>query len=177
MALKIDELQLNVERVVLKDLSKTPVTVQVFEVALKDKVFKNLTSAQQMATLIMVQAMGPTAIKSAGVYAAATILGVGFLPAGVIGALVGKDSASAEFSQNLNKVYDVALKLMKEIGEVKTEDKTGGTIKGKVDGVDITLKVETTVDKKTKATASARQIMIPKPEFAGGVIYQLKEKL
>ena len=178
MAIQIDVLRLNVEKVILKDFSgggENP-SIQVFEVALKDKEFKNITSVQKMTTLIMAQAMGPTAIKSAGVYAVATILGVGFLPVGVAGMLVGKDDSTAEFSKSFDAVYSAALAMMQEKGEVKSEDKAAGLIKGKMDKADVTIKIEQK-DSKVTVTASARQMMMPKKELAGGVIYKLQERL
>ena len=177
MAMQIDVLKLNVERVVFKDLTKEPMAVQVYEVALRDKEFKNIDNVPQLITLILVQAMAPTAIHSAKMYAAATILGVGFLPAGVIGVMVGKDSASGEFKLGLDRVYSEALKVIKQMGEVKSEDRGSGIIQGKVNGADITAKVESTTGKKTTVTVSARQMLIPKREIADGIIYQLKKKL
>ncbi|MFA5059960.1 MAG: hypothetical protein WC676_04980 [Candidatus Omnitrophota bacterium] len=178
MALEIDLLKLNVERVVLKDFTKgEPFGVYSYEIALKNKEFRNIKSVEQMATLIMVQAMGPTAIQGAGVYAAATVLGVGFLPAGIVGALVAKDSETAEFSASVGKTYEIALNLIKKMGEVKSEDKTTGIVKGKVDVADVTVKVEKNEKRKTQVTVSARQLVLPKPEIAAGIIYQLKQKI
>ncbi len=177
MALAIDVLKLNVERVVYKDHSKgEPAATQVFEVALKDKEFKNITSVQQMVTLIMVQSMGPTAIQGAKIYGATAILGAAFLPAGAAVMLTGKDNSTAEFTQSYDKVFDAALSSIKESGELKSENRSTGVIKAKVSGADVTLKLEKG-DNKVQATVSARQMLIPKPEVAGGVIYQLQEKL
>ena len=130
-----------------------------------------------MITLILVQAMAPTAIQSAGMYAAATVLGVGFLPAGIIGAIVAKDDSRAEFSQSLDKTFDTTINVLKEMGEVKSADKASHVIRGKVSGADITVKVEKGEGRKTKVTVLARQFMLAKSEIAGGIIYRLKEKL
>ena len=178
MAMQIDVVQLNVSRVIFKDYSKgEPPAVQVFEVALKDKKFENVTSPQQLVTLIMVQAMGPTAIKSAKVYAAATILGVGFLPAGIVGALVGDDDVTQEFHKKLDQVYKVSLDVIKKAGELKSEDKKKGVIKAKVKGVDVTVEIKETINRTVEVKVSARQLMLPKPEVAGGVLYQIAEEL
>ncbi len=177
-AIQIDELKLNVDRVIMKDYSKggEPV-ISVFDVALKDKTFKNVDSVQKLITLVLVNAMGPTAIQSAGMYAAATILGVGFLPAGIVGAIVAKDDSTAEFKQSVPMVYESALKLIKEHGEVTYEDKKTGIIKAKENGVDLTIKVEKNEKGKTTANVTARKMMLPKPDIAGGIIYRLKERL
>lgn len=116
MPLQIDEVILSIGMVVFKDYSrdeKEP-TVQVYDVGMKDKRYKNITSAQQLATLIIVEAMKPTAIKGAAIYSTATILGAGFLPAGVAGVLLGKDEAVDYFHVSLEKAYHVSLECCKE---------------------------------------------------------------
>lgn len=179
MPIQIDLLKLNVERVIFKDYSKgdgQPV-VQVFEVDLKNKEFKDIKSVQQMITLILLHAMGPTAAQSVGMYAATALLGVGLLPAGVIGAIVAKDDSIAEFSSNTDKVFATTLKVLKEMGEVKAENRSAGTIKAKVSGADITVTITKAENRKTMLNVTARQFMLPKPEIAGGIMYKLKQEL
>lgn len=178
MAMQIDLMRLNVGQVIFKDYTKgeEPV-ITVYDVGLRDKEFKDITSAQQMATLIMVQAMGPTAIKGAKIYGAAAILGVGFLPAGVVGIMIGKDDSTADFDVKFDKAFAVALDVIKENGELKSEEKAKGTIKAKMDGADITIVIAEKTKSSVTITASARKMMLPKPEIAGGVIYKITEKL
>ena len=178
MPMQIDELRLNVERVILKDygLGEKP-TILAYEVGLKDKVFKNIKSPEHLATLVMVQAMGPAGIKGAAIYGAATILGAAFLPAGVVGVLVGNDSSTAEYATDYNGLYDASLSIVKEAGTLKSEDRAKGVIKAKVDGSDVAIKLEETPEKKIQVTISARKLMLPKPEIAGGIQYQIGERL
>ncbi|MDP2653303.1 MAG: hypothetical protein Q8Q08_04655 [Candidatus Omnitrophota bacterium] len=177
MVMQIDEMRLTVGRVIFKDYTKgTEPKIEVFDVGMKDKVFKNITSAEQMATLIMVQAMSPTAIQGAKIYGAAAILGVGFLPAGVAGMLLGNDDSTADVSQGFDKAYDTALAVVKETGELKSEDRAKGVIKVKIDGADVAIAVEKSA-KGSTIKVSARKFMIPKPEVAGGVLYRITERL
>lgn len=179
MPLVIDEMRLNMGRVVVKDYTKgeTPV-IQAYDLNLEDKVFKDINGVNHLVTVIMMQALGPTAMKSAGMYAAATVLGVGFLPAGVAGMILADDDSVKEFNQSVDKVYATALGLIKSIGELKNEDKAKGTITAKVSGVDVTLTIaKSETGKGTSVKVAARKMMIPKPEIAAGVLYQLGEKL
>lgn len=177
MPMQIDELRLNVERVVVIDYSQgEKPSIIAHEIGLKDKVFKNIKSPEQLATLVMIQAMGPAGVKSAAIYGAATVLGAAFLPAGAVGILVANDSSVAEYVHKYDTIYKVSLDLIKEIGEVKSEDSGAGVIKAKVDGNDITVKLEKT-DKKVQVTISARKMMLPKPTIAGGIQYQIEQKL
>ena len=176
--MQIDELRLNVGRVIYKDYARgdKPV-ILAYEGVLKDKVFKDIKSPQQLATLVMVQAMGPAAIKGAKIYAAASLLGAAFLPAGVVGALIGKDSSTAEYDRNFERVYQAGLSVLKDRGELKTDDRDKGVIKAIVDGCDVALALEKISEQKTMAVISARKLMLPKPEVAAGIQYQIEQEL
>jgi hypothetical protein len=176
-AIQIDELKLNVERVVYKDLSKEQPTIQTFDVGLKDKSYKDIKSVQQLITVILVSAMKQTAIQSAGLYAAATVLGAGFLPAGIVGAIVSNDSSIVEFKSGIDKVYNSALALLKEKGEVKSEDKSNGVIRGKYSKADLVISILKGENGGTKMDVSARQMMLPKPHIAGGFVYELQKRV
>ncbi|MCR4337657.1 MAG: AsmA family protein [Candidatus Omnitrophica bacterium] len=176
--MQIDILKLNIGQVVYKDYSKgEPPTVQSYDVNLRDKVFKNITSPEQLVLLIMTQSLSQTAIKGAKIYAAASILGVGFLPAGIAGALLGEDHASEKFRSSFDKVFNQSLAVIKKIGELKSEDKFQGIIKAKVDGCDVAIKIEPPLDGNVRVVVSARKMLLPKPQVAGGVLYQISQEL
>ena len=175
---KIDELRLNVNKVIFKDYTQGPEPlVQVYDVNLKDKTYKDINSAQQLAALIMVESMKPTAIKGAKIYGVATILGAGFLPAGIAGTLLGKDSAQAEFGASVDQVYQTALDVIKKSGILSSESKADGVIKADVSGHNVTMKVEKNDQGKTQIVIAARKYLIPKPEVAQGILYQIQEKV
>ena len=178
MPMQIDVATLNLGKVVVKDYTKgEPPSVQAYDIGIKNKTYKDIKSAEQFAALVMVEAMGPTALRGAAIYSAATILGVGFLPAGIIGTLVGKDSGIEEFSVDFEKVYKISLETIQKIGQINKEDRNTGMIKAKVNGADITLEITKKENKKVQVKVFARQYMIPKPEVAQGILYQISEKL
>ncbi len=173
ISLAIDVMKLNMERTVFKDYSRgdKPVT-EVFDVGLRDKTFKNIKSVQQLVTVILVQGMGPAAIKGAAVYTAAAVFGVGLMPVGAIAALVSKDHARQAFHQSSEQVYKASLNLLQDIGYVVSEDQQQHIIKGKIDGGDVTVRVERLSD-ETWVEVSCRKYMLPKIELANGFLYQL----
>ena len=178
MPMQIDVLTLSVGKVIYEDYSKgDKPSVQAFEVGLKEKTYKNITSAQQLAALIMVEALGPTTIKGAAIYSAATLLGVGFLPAGVAGVLIGKDSSQLNFNADFQRVFDVSLGVIKNMGTLTQQDAASGVLKGKVDGCNTAIKIKQNQDGSTQVTVSARKYLLPKPEIAGGVLHEISGKL
>ena len=178
MAIAIDYMRLNVGEVVMKDYQKSdPPAISAFQVGLKNKEFKNITSVAQLSTLIMFECMGPTGLKSAGLYGAATVLGVAFLPAGVAGVLLGNADSVADYSAGVDKVYEELVKIIQENnGKFKSQDKAKGVIKAIVQGADVSVKLEN-LSNKTKVTIVARKMMIPKAEIAAGIIHQLSERI
>jgi hypothetical protein len=177
MPIAIDYMRLNVGEVIYKDLQKNPPAVNAYPVNINNKEFKNITSVAQLTTLIMVEAMGPTGLKSAGLYAASTFLGVAFLPAGVAGVLLGNDDSVADYSSGTPLVYDALVEVIQASnGKIKSQDRTNGTIKASVQGCDVSAKIEG-VGGRSKLTISARQFLVPKPEVAAGLQHQVGEKV
>jgi predicted ABC-type sugar transport system permease subunit len=125
----------------------------------------------------MVQGLGPTGLKAAGLYAAASILGVTFLPVGIVSVLLGGDSAVADYDTKFEMVYEELVKIIqKNNGRFKVQERSQGIIKAVVQECDVAVKLAT-IRNKTKVTVSARKLLIPKPEVAGGIIHQLSEKI
>ena len=178
LPMQLDVVKLNLDRVVFKDFSKgDEPAIRVYETPLRNKTLKDITSVQQLAVLVMAHALAPTAIKSVGIRAATTLMGVGFIPAAVASVVLGKDDAKAEFRQGFNEVYRACLQVMKEIGTVKTESREQRMIVGHVDKCRIVLQLESTPQRTVRVTAIGRKMMLPQPAVAGGVLYRISERL
>lgn len=178
MPMQIDIFTLSIGKVIYKDFSVgDKPSIQVYDIGIKEKTYQNITSVQQLALLILEEPMKKTAIKGAGIYGAAAVLGVGFLPVGVAGALIGKDSSQIDFDVDYDKVFNTSAKVMREMGKSGQEDKTTGIVKGKVSGCNVTIKIVKKTDKTVQVTVSARKYLIPKPQIAGGVLHQISEEL
>ncbi len=177
MPLQIDTFTLKLGKVVVKDYSQgEPPNVTGIDVGI-DKTFKDITSAEQLAALVLVAGLKSTAIKGAAIYGAASVLGVAFLPAGVAGVLLGNDSASNDFALKIDEVFKVTLETIKEMGSVSKEDSVKGLIKAKVKGASVTIKVVQKDEKNVNVTISSRKMMIPKPAISEGVLYGITQKL
>lgn len=176
----IDELKLNVGQVVYKDFSNkaTPKpTILVYNINFKNRVIKDIDSVPELVGAVIIQAVKHTAIQGAGIYAAAAVMGVGFLPGAVLGVVVAKDDAVQDFNKGYAQVFEVCERFLKERGQVTKAEKAKGTIDGKIEGTDIKISVQKVSWFKTRVRVAARKFMLPKKEFAGGVLYQIAEKL
>ena len=177
-SLQVDELVLSIGRVIYKDFTKGDEPfVQVFDVGIENKTYKNITNPEQLSTLILVEAMKPAAIKGAGIYAAAAATGIGLIPAGVAAVFSGKSTTEADFNTTVERAYSTSLETIKKIGEVTQEEVSKGIIKAKVECAGVTVKIYQKEQGVVRIQVAARKFLIPKPGIAGGVLYQITERL
>lgn len=177
MALQIDKLTLDIGRIVMKDYSvEGEPAVQVYDINLK-KSYKNINSPQQLVALILSEPMKAAGIRGAAIYGAAMLAGVAVLPVAIGATFVGKDSAQMSFDKNFDAVYIASLEVLMHSGKVTKEDRERGRIDAEVNKANITLKLKKLTQKTTQITVSARKYLLPKPEIANGVIYQITEQL
>ncbi len=176
---KIDNLELNIGKVILEDYSHAPpVRVEAYDVNIKDQKIRNINGLPKLVASVMVEAMKPTAIRSAGLMAAEAFLGIGFLPAVAIGIAVAQDDVKADLNYSFDRVYQETLKLIRgQLGTVIKEDSQKGLILAKVYGCSITINVLDTGWNKSHIRIKARQYLLAKLEIANGLLYQLTQKL
>lgn len=178
MPMQLDHVNLNLGKVIVKDYSQgEPPSILAYDIGVRNKKYEKITSAQQLATLILTNAMGPTALKSAGIYAAASVLGVAFLPAGVAGVLIGKDSATDTFKVDRATAYQKAKAVLASAGEITQEKSDKGIIQARIKGADVTLSLTEKDRNLVEVRIESRKLMIPRPEVAEGILYQLSEQL
>jgi uncharacterized protein involved in outer membrane biogenesis len=177
LPMQIDVLNISMGKIVMKDYGQgREPAMQVFDINLK-KSYKNITSAQQLAALLLSEPMKQAGIKGAAIYGAAMLTGVGIIPVAVVSAFGGKDSIQQQLDANVSKVYGVALAVLKRIGKVSKEDNQAYTILAEVNGVSVSVKLKESSAQSAQVTISARKFMLPKPEVANGVLYQIQEEL
>lgn len=175
--LKIDHLKLNIGRLVMKDYSaaEEPI-ISVFEINI-DKDYKNITSVQQLAVLILSEPMKAAGIKGAAIYGVAMVAGVAILPVAVAATFVGKDSAQAELDATFEQACKATEHVLDSSGRLTRKNGKTGCVGGDVRGASIGVKLDRISQTKTSITVSARKFMLPRPEIASGIIYKIKEEL
>lgn len=178
LPLKIDYLVLTINKVIYKDYTKgEKPDVQMFDIDIKNKSYKDITSANQLVSLLLMEAMRSTTIKEASIYGAVSIAGAAFLPAAAVGFLTADDSSDMDIHVSPQQAYKVSWGVINEIGKINKEDVKQGLIVAVVEGSDVTVKI-TPVDNKTvKLKVSARKFLLANEKLAGNILYQIKEKL
>jgi len=177
MPMQIDLLTLGIGRIVYKDYSNgTEPEVRVHDVNIH-KSYKNITSAEQLAVLILAEPVKAAGIRSAKIYGVAMLTGVAALPVGIAATFLGKDSVQQTTDASFEHVYEISLEIVKRMGKLTKEDATNGAIKANIQGAMVAIQIRNGADNKTEITISARKYVFPKPDIAGGVLYQIVDKL
>lgn len=177
MPMQLDIVKLGIGRIISKDYSadKGPM-VKLYDINIH-KTYKNITSAQQLAALILTEPMKSAGIEGAKIYGAAMLAGVAVLPVSLAATFMGKDSARQVFNASFDTAFETTLMVLKKMGKVSSQDKTRGAIAAQLDSVQVNVKVGKGLENKTEIVISARKYLLPKPEIAGGILYEIAEKL
>jgi len=177
MPMQIDILNLGIGKIIFRDYSAGQEPgIKVYDVNI-NKSYKNITSAQQLAALVLTEPMKAAGIQGAKIYGAAMLTGVAFLPVAIAATFAGRDSVQQDFNATSDKAYEVSLAVLKRMGKVTREDKAGGIIKADVNSVSVALRLNKKSANKTEVIVSARKFLLPKPEIAGGVLHEISQIL
>lgn len=177
MPMQIDLLTLGIGRIVYKDYSNgMEPAVRVHDVNIH-KSYTNITSAEQLAVLIIAEPVKAAGIRDAKIYGVAMLTGVAVLPVGIAATFLGKDSVQQTMDASFEHVYEISLEVVKRMGTITKQDATNGVIKANISGAMVALILRRGSNHKTEITISARKYIFPKPDIAGGVLYQISEKL
>lgn len=177
LPMQIDLLNLEVGRIIYKDYSQgKEEQIRAYDINLK-KSYKNITSAQQLALLILTEPMKQAGIKSAKIYGIAMVAGVAVLPVAIVSQFTAKDSVVKEFDVDFRKLYDVSLDVLRRTGKINKENSSEGIIVANADGATVTVKFRQISSKTTQVTISARKFMLPRFETANGILYQISEQI
>ena len=99
------------------------------------------------------------------------------LPVAVAATFIGKDYVQQIIDAGFEHVYAISLEVVKRMGTITKDDASGGVIKANINGAMVALIFRKGADNKTEITISARKYMFPKLDIAGGVLYQILDKL
>ncbi len=175
--MQIDLLNLKIGQIVYKDYTIGAVpAVRVYNVN-RQQSYKSIPTAQQLALLVLSQPMKAAAIRDAEIYGVAIFAGVAVLPVAVVATFISKDNVRQTIDDGFEHTYAISLEVVKTMGTVTQQDASNGVIKANINGSSVGLLLKKSAENKTEITISARKYMLPEVDIAGGVLYQILDKL
>lgn len=173
----IDLLNLSIGKIIYMDYTTgVEPSVRVYDVN-RHQSYKSIPTAQQLALLVLSEPMKAAAIRNAEIYGVAMLTGVAMLPVAVAATFISKDSVAQVIDTNFEHTYEISLEALKRMGRITKQDASNGVIKADINGSTVALILRKSAGNKTKITISARKYMLPEPDIAGGVLYQILDKL
>ncbi|MFH1790504.1 MAG: hypothetical protein ABH885_00765, partial [Candidatus Omnitrophota bacterium] len=183
LPVKADRFVLTADYAVSKDYTKGDKPfIQTFNVNIKDAAYDGFPSTEDITAKVVSEILHRTTIKGAKLFGVGVLAGAlgGWtliVPAEAAVVLSDKDSYKTTFDYGFEDVYRVSLEVADELGKNVSEYKESGIIKGYMSGADVTIKIKKRNDNKSDITVSARKFFMPKPYLAGGILYEIAQKL
>ena len=175
--LKIDLLNLSIGKIIYKDYTTgSEPSVRVYDVN-RHNSYKSIPTARQLALLVLSEPMKAAAIKNAEIYGAAMLTGVAMLPVAVVATFISKDDVQQSIDASFEHAYEISLEVVKRMGKITEHDASNGVIKADINGSSVALILRKSSGNKTEITISARKYMLPQLDIAGGVLYQILDKM
>jgi len=175
--MRIDLLNLSIGKIVFKDYTTgTQPSVRVYDVN-RHKSYKGVPTAQLLALLVLAEPMKAATIKNAEIYGAAMLTGVAMLPVAVVATFISHDSVQQIVDAGFEHTYEISLKVVTRMGTITQQDASNGVIKANINGSAVALILRKDAGNKTEITISARKYMLPEMDIAGGVLYQIVDKM
>jgi len=182
ISMLIDTLILTADEVIYKDFTKgKKPLIREFKVGIKNKTYKNITTAEELGRKILSEILAKTTIRGVAVFGAAALAGIALVPPiglPIAAAILfsGNATVKADFNKDYDTVYAASRDTLKKMGKITSEKKDKGIIKGSVKGTGVKIKLETH-DERVHVIVSARKLIRPNTEISGGILYEISRKL
>jgi hypothetical protein len=96
---------------------------------------------------------------------------------GAVGYEVSADSVKADVDASYDRTYDASLESIRAMGGLSTDKKEEGWVKSDKDNYSVAVHVTKVTEKTMRITVSARQLTIPKPQYARDVLVKILKRV
>lgn len=97
----------------------------------------------------------------------------------VTGYMISNDSAIGDVKVSYRELWDMSIEVLQNMNRVEIieTNESKGRIKIKMDGVDLTVKINTLDSENQQLKVSARKYMLPKPKYAQKIFLNIIKEL
>jgi hypothetical protein len=173
----IDLLNLQIRQVIEKDYRYAKPLVKSYDINLK-KSYANIKNMDQLAFLLMVEPLKQAGIKGAEIFGFAALVGSpAALPVAVALSSMGKGKIQQEVAEPASALFDLSLKVLDELGDIKKQDRKSGLIIADIHGAEVIVRLVPEPENKTVIHVSAKKFFLSQHQIASGALYQILEGL
>lgn len=183
LPISTDRMRLTSDFAVYKDLSKGRLPhTETFDIGIRDVTYEGFPTMEDLTKKVFSEIMKRTTIRGAGIAGVALLAGaVGgwpvVIPAGAAVLLSEKDGYQKTFEVGYDDAYAASMEAAKALGKTVHEQKEKGLISGNIDGAGVKISVRDAGGGKTEISVSARKNLMPERNIAGGVLYEIAQRL
>jgi hypothetical protein len=175
--LPVDLLNLRIGQVVEKDYRYDKPLVRSYNLNLK-KSYVNIRNMDQLTFLLMVEPLKQAGIKGAEIFGFAALVGNPVaLPVAVALSSMGKGKIQQEIEEPAYPLFDLSLKVLDELGDIKKQDKKSCLIVADIHGAEVVVRLEPKSENKTVIHVSAKKFFLSQHGIASGALYEILEEL
>jgi len=173
----IDLLNLQIRQVIEKDYRYAKPLVRSYDINLK-KSYTNIKNMDQLAFLLMAEPLKQAGIKGAEIFGLTALIGSpAALPVAVALSSMGKGKIQQEVEEPAYALFDLSLKVLDELGDIKKQDKKSYSITASIHGAEVVVRFEPKSENKTVIHVSASKFFLSQHEIASGALYEILEGL
>jgi len=184
LPISTDRLTLTSDFAVYKDLSKKDLPhTETFDVGIKNASYDGFPTVDELSRKVVSEIMSRTTIRGVGIAGVAMLVGAiaGWpvaIPAGATMVLTTKDGYQKTFKVSREDAYQAAVEAANAFGKKVSEQKEKGLITGYIDGANVKILIMDAAEEgKTDIKVTARKNLLPKVNIAGGVLYEIAQRL
>lgn len=181
--LQLDQLVLTADIIIFKDASKEEhLHIESFNINIKNQVYQGVPTVEDITATVISEMIKRTTIKGAKMLGNAVVIGAvggwSLLLAGeTINVVTNKAGYDITLDVTYEDAYKASLEVAKELGKDIRQRQSEGIISGCIDDADVVIKISKELDDRTSISVSAKKYFFPKPNIAGGISYEITERL
>lgn len=180
--LQLGQLVLSADNVVFQDSSGGHLHTEYFDVGIKNQVYKGLPSFEDITATVFSEIIKRTTIRGARMLSNAVIMGaVGGWSLLIVGETLnsayGKNGYEVVFNAGYDDAYKACLSVAGELSRNFHQRPQEGIIEGEIDDANVVIRVAKKEADKTLICVSARKYFLQQLNIAGGILYEITEKL
>lgn len=172
---RISLLDLQINQVIEKDCRYTKPFIKAYDLNIR-KNYRNITGINQLILLMLTDPLKEAGFKGVKIYGLYAILGTpAAIPIAVAVDSMGKGNVRKDINMPVDRLFDLSLKVLDDLGDIKKHDRNKGLIYAAIHGAGVNVALKQKSKDVINLSVTAKWLFFPEHEVANGVLYDIME--
>ncbi len=173
---RVSLLNLQIGQVIEKDCRYAKPFIKGHDLNIR-KTYRDITGINQLVLLMLTDPLKEAGIKGIKLYGLYAILGTPVaIPIAVAVDSMGKGNVHKDINIPADKLFDLSLKVLDDLGDIKKNNRSKKTIYASIHGAGVSIVLKEKSKDETKINVTAKWLFLPEHEVASGVLYEIVER-